>query len=126
MPETARVPIGALLDTWTSLPWEGGLQVEHLSDLEAVEVRTRNTLYHITIVSAQNGEVLVIGGRFFPTFTRARLNGCTMGGSLLKLRGVYPGFRLEFQIDRQVIVTSEIVRVTVVPAVAPGRTELVH
>jgi len=126
MPETARVPIGALLDTWTSLPWEGGLQVEHLNDLEAVEVRTRNTLYHITVVSAQNGEVLVIGGRFFPTFTRARLNGCTMGGSLLKLRGVYPGFRLEFQIDRQVIVTSEIVRVTVVPAVAHGRGELVH
>jgi hypothetical protein len=126
MPDTARVPIGALLDTWTSLHWEGGLQVEHLRDLEAVEVRTRNTLYRITIVSAQNGDVLVIGGRFFPTFTRARLNGCTMGGSLLKLRGVYPGFRLEFQIDRQVIVTSEIVGVAVVPAAAPGQGAPVH
>ena len=125
MSYTARVPIGALLDTWTSLPWEGGLQVEHLRDLEGVEVRTRNTLYRITIVSALNGEVLVIGGRFFPTFTRARLNGSTMGGSLLKLRGVYPGFRLEFQIDRQVIVTSEIVGVAVVPA-GPGQTEPVH
>lgn len=126
MPDTARVPVRALLDTWTSMPWEDGLQVEHLCDLEAVEVRTRNTLYRITIVSAQNGDVLVIGGRFFPTSTRARLNGCTMGGSLLKLRGVYPGFRLEFQIDRQVIVTSEIVGVEVVRAPALARGESVH
>ena len=126
MSDTARVPLGALLDTWTGLTWEGGRQVEHLRDLEGVEVRTRNSLYRITIVSAENGEVIVIGGRFFPTLTRARLNGSTMGGSLLKLRGVYPGFRLEFQIDRQVIVTSEIVGVAVVPAGGPGRAEPVH
>jgi hypothetical protein len=126
MSDTTTVPVGALLDTWTSLPWEGGLQVEHLRDLEGVEVRTRNTLYRMTIVSAQQGEVLVIGGRFFPTFTRARLNGCTMGGSLLKLRGVYPGFRLEFQIDRQVIVTSEVVGIAVIPAADLARSEPVH
>ncbi len=89
---TVAVPEKAVpLDAWSKHPWTDGVQVDELPPLEAVEVQTRNTRYQIVVVDGRNGEVLVTGGRFFPVATRARVNGCTLGGSCLKWRGVYPG-----------------------------------
>jgi hypothetical protein len=102
------VPRDATLDAWTALAWTDGVQVEQLPPLQALQVQTRNTTYDITVIDGTAGEVLITGGRFFPVPTRARLNGCTMGGSCLKWRGLYTGLRMEIQIGRESVVTTRI------------------
>ena len=96
------------LDAWSSHPWTDGVQVDELPAFETIEVKTRNTVYTLVIVDGRNGEVLVTGGRFFPVATRVRVNGCTLGGSCLKWRGVYPGFLMELQVGNEVIVTTRV------------------
>lgn len=102
------VPRDALLDAWTAYAWTDGVQVEQLPPLQGVQVRTRNTIYDITVIDGVSGEVLITGGRFFPVPTRARLNGCTLGGSCLKWRGLYTGLRMEIQMGRESVVTTRI------------------
>ena len=48
----------------------------------------------------------------------ARLAGCSLGGSFLKLRSVHVGFRLEFATDRGFIITSPVSGVTVAAPIA--------
>ena len=101
-------PGGGILDRWSSRDWNNGLQIESLEDLDSIAVRTRNTVYEITVLSRFTGEVLVRGGRFFPERTAARLAGSSLGGSFLKMGGVYPGFSIEFQEGTRRIVTSPV------------------
>ena len=89
------VPPEAILDNWFEYPWTNGRQVDRMQDMEKLEVRTRNSLYEITIIDGLSGEILVRGGRFFPELTPANLQGATLGGSICKLRGIYEGFRME-------------------------------
>lgn len=96
------------LDAWSRHDWSDGLQIDRLAPLETIEARTRNSVYELVILDGRNGDVLVTGGQFFPTSTRVRLNGCTAGGSCLKWRGVYCGFRLEFQVGTEVVVTTRV------------------
>ena len=96
------------LDAWSNHPWKDGVQVDELPPFETIEVRTRNTVSTLVVVDGRNGEVLVTGGRFFPVATRVRVNGCTLGGSCLKWRGVYPGFLMELQVGNEVIVTTRV------------------
>jgi hypothetical protein len=123
--EQTLVQASALLDVWSRRDWTDGLQLESLPALHSLQIHTRNTEYRVIIIDGRRGDVLVTGGRFFPTPTRARLNGSTLGGSLLKWRGVYCGFRLELQLGTQIIVTTRVREVTVATgADAPG--EPVH
>jgi hypothetical protein len=112
MEETARkqdsVPSGAILDTWSRHLWTNGVQVDHLEDMEKLEVRTRNSLYEITIIDGPSGEILVRGGRFFLELTPAQLAGATLGGSFCKMRGIYAGFRMEINANGQRTVTSPV------------------
>jgi len=50
----------------------------------------------------------VRGGAFFPEFTRVRVAGSSLGGSFLKLHGVYLGFRMELADGGRMIVTSPV------------------
>jgi len=101
-------PASADLDVWSRHEWRDGIQVDMLPDLERLAVRTRNSLYEITVLSARTAEVLVRGGQFFPTYTPASLAGSSLGGSFLKQRGIYVGFRMELHHDSQSIVTTEV------------------
>jgi hypothetical protein len=103
-----HVPRAADLDTWSGREWTNGLQVDDLPSLEHLVVRTRNTTYEITILSPQTGEVMVRGGRFFPEPTRVRLTGASLGGSFLKMRGIYIGFGIELWHDGESVVTSPV------------------
>ncbi len=114
----------ALLDVWTQQDWSDGLQLESLPALRSLQIQTRNTDYRVTVIDGRRGDVLITGGRFFPTPTRARLNGATLGGSLLKWRGVYCGFRLELQVGTQVVVTTRVMTVSIAATVATD--ESVH
>lgn len=106
--EAAWHPRGRILDRWAANTWKNGLQLEALEDLDSLAVRTRNSVYEITVLSRITGEVMVRGGRFFPERTVARLAGSSLGGSFLKMGGVYPGFSLEFQEGARRIVTSQV------------------
>jgi len=119
-PETSSHEPGAeprpaiTLDAWSQHDWADGLQIDRLAPFETIEARTRNSTYELVVIDGRNGEVLVTGGQYFPTATRVRLNGCTAGGSCLKWRGVYCGFRLEFQVGAEVVVTTRVQSISVI------------
>jgi hypothetical protein len=96
------------LDALSGVAWSRGVQVDALLPLDSLVVRTRNSCYEITIVAPASGDVLIRGGRFFPEPTRAIVSGSTLGGSCLKVRGIYEGFLLEILHDGQTIVTTNV------------------
>ena len=107
-PVPDRVPAGAILDTWSKDPWDNGVQIDKMEDMEKLAVQTRNTLYEITILEGRSGEILVRGGHYFPELTPAHLAGATLGGSFCKMRGIYVGFRMEFAANGKRIITTPV------------------
>ena len=83
-----------------------GVSLADLSPIDQLEVRTRNTLYRITLVDGREGRVLVQGGAFFPVQAEARLSGGSLGGSLLKQGWIGCGFCMEIHHRGQRIVTT--------------------
>jgi hypothetical protein len=112
---TTGIRRATTLDRWSDHPWIDGFQTEALEPLDTMVVRTRNSRYELTILSPSTGEVLVRGGRFFPDFAKATISGSSLGGSCLKLRGVYVGFFLELAFDGQTLRTTRIQAVTRAP-----------
>jgi hypothetical protein len=108
IPKQDSVPSAAVLDKWSEHPWTNGVQVDRMEDMEKLEVRTRNSLYEITIIEGHRGEILVRGGHFFPELTPARLAGATLGGCFCKMRGIYAGFRMEINANGQRTVTTPV------------------
>lgn len=108
------VPAGALLDAWSAHAWSDGVMVDRLAALDRLVIRTRHSLYEIVIMVPETADVLVRGGAFFPVFTRAKVAGSSLGGSFLKVHGIYVGFRMELSDGVRMIVTSQ------VEEVAPG------
>lgn len=123
MPETnaaiTRHRPGADLASWAAHDWSGGVELAQLAGLERFSVRTRNSTYNITVLSPAAGEILVRGGRFFPEHTRARLAGCSLGGSFLKMRAIYPGFLMELLHEGRRIVTTRVSSIDPVTSPAP-------
>jgi len=111
---TVSCAAGALLDTWSSHSWTEGVQLKTIEDMEKLAVHTENSLYEITVICGRTGDILVRGGRFFPEFTEARLAGSSLGGSFLKLRGIYVGFNLEIHFDKRLIITSRVRQISLV------------
>jgi len=111
----------AILDNWFEHPWTNGVQVERLPDMEKLEVRTRNSLYEMTIIDGLSGEILVRGGPFFPELTPANLQGATLGGSICRLRGIYEGFLMEINVNGQRLVTTPVESIEVLTDLARDR-----
>jgi hypothetical protein len=101
----------ARLDTWTGYNWTNGVQLDELRELESLSVQTWNSTYEIVVTAPSSGDILVRGGARFPAFTAARLCGSSVGGSLLKRVGVYPGFRVELELEGRRILTSPVVSI---------------
>jgi hypothetical protein len=83
----------------------------NLSELEAfdtVRVRTQNTVYRLTILDPSAGKILVQGGRHFPTPTRARFLGSSVGRSVLKTISIVVGLRMGIAALERCIVTSPV------------------
>jgi hypothetical protein len=113
---TTYLPTACDLDTWSGLPWTRGVQLGGLRALETLEVRTKNSLYEMTVMDPRRGEVVVRGGTFFPIYTKARLAGASLAGSFLKVCGIYVGFSIEFETGTETIVTTRVRQIDVVPA----------
>ena len=114
MSPTAAYSTAASLDAWAGREWKDGLQVDRLCELDELLVRTRNSLYRIVAIIPMRGEVMVQGGRFFPELTRAKLLGASLGGSFLKQRGIYVGFRMEIHVGLETIITSDVQSIEIV------------
>jgi hypothetical protein len=115
MSESISCARGALLDTWSGHHWKDGIQVESLDDLGKLTVQTENSVYEFTVICPRTGEVLVRGGRFFPEFTPARIAGSSLGGSFLKVRGIYVGFNMEIHTEENRSIITSRVRSIAVP-----------
>jgi hypothetical protein len=107
-------PTIADLDTWPNLDWSDGLQIEEVDETQTILVETRNTTYEIVVMDAARAEVLMRGGRFFPVYTRVHLAGASLGGSFLKLHGIYVGFSMELCGEEGPIITSAVRRIALV------------
>jgi hypothetical protein len=83
-----------------------GVWLSSLASIDQLEVRTRNSVYQITMLGG--GRVLVRGGAFFPDWTEAHLAGATLGGSFLKMNWVGAGFCMEFLHQGQRITTTHV------------------
>jgi len=103
-----NIPRGAMLNAWSENDWENGVQIDKIEDLKTLAVRTHNSLYEVTIISGHSGEVLVRGGKFFAEFTPACLVGSTLGGSIMKMRGIYVGMQMEIHANGKRYVTSPV------------------
>ena len=106
-------PRGAVLDFWSQDPWTNGTQIDELQGMQRIHVRTIYSLYEITVIDGRNGEILVKGGKYIPDLTEGQLAGATLGGSFCKMRGIYPGFKMEFVTNGQRLVTSTVQTVSV-------------
>jgi hypothetical protein len=100
------VPSGALLNRWSESAWDNGLQVDHLRDLQSLKIHTQNSVYEIIVISAGNCHVLLRGGKYFPEWVPVGFSGSTFGGSFIKMRGIYVGFCMEFNLGEMRIFTT--------------------
>jgi hypothetical protein len=102
------VAAAGFLDRWAAHDWRDGLRITDLLPLDRVMVRTLNSTYEIVVMTPGTADIAVQGGAFFPSLTRARLAGSSLGGSFLKLHSIHVGFRLEIVADAQPIITSPV------------------
>lgn len=86
------------------------VKVIQLNDLEPrytlAIVTEDETEYDITILEPQTGRVLVKGG-LFTELTECKLNGSTLGGSMLWMNRIAIGMCIEFS-GNNVVVTSPV------------------
>jgi hypothetical protein len=102
---------------WSAFNWSREVRIDRLSPFDRLSVTTKNHSYEIVVVNPSTGEIRVRGGSVFPTFTAARVNGSSLGGSTIRLHSITPGFQIEFAIrNHGPIVTSRVRTVAVVPA----------
>ena len=90
-----------------------GIGLSEVDALATLVVRTDNSVYQITILQAHTREVIVKGGAFFPTHTRACLSGSSRGGGCLKLGWVGIGLHMEFHYADQWMITSHVRAISV-------------
>jgi hypothetical protein len=107
------VSSSALIDTWTAHDWRDGVLVDRLMVHDRLTVRTCHSVYEFIVMAPHASEVLVRGGAFFPEFTPVRVAGCSLGGSFLKVHGIYLGFRIELVTGVQMILTSAVQTMTI-------------
>jgi hypothetical protein len=106
------VPTVAVLDTWANFSWTEGCQVDELQAFQPLTIVTKNHVYEMVVLEGTTGLVRIRGGQFFPEWRQVHLAGCSLGGSFLKLRGIYAGFGMEVHVAGEVVVTSAVQRLT--------------
>jgi hypothetical protein len=75
-------------------------------------VETRNSRYCLAMLD-EGWDARVQGGRHFEETTTARIDGCTFGGSLMKLGWIAVGCCLELSVRGRRIVTSRVRSISV-------------
>lgn len=102
----ALVPRGSTLDGFAAETSGPGVALRALEPLTVLYVDTRNTRYHIIV--GRGDEIVIQGGTYFPDPTPARLDGASLGSSLLKLGWIGIGLRMEIRADGRRVVTTPV------------------
>jgi hypothetical protein len=108
----SAIPATAVLDNWANAEWTDGCQVDAAAVFQPLTVITHNSLYELIVIDPTRGIVRLRGGQLFPEWREAQLAGCSLGGSFLKMRGIYTGFCMEFHVDGETVITSPVQRLT--------------
>jgi hypothetical protein len=108
--ELSPVPNAATLSAWSGYDWRDEVSLNQLSAFDRIVLTTRNHSYEVVVTSPDTGDVMVRGGTFFPHFMPARLTGSTLGGTVVKVRSVNVGFRVELAIEGYAPVVTTRVR----------------
>ena len=87
-----------------------GVDVRHLPPFTTLLVRTMNSLYRVVI--AEQPEVFVQGGVFFPDPTSAYLDGARCGGSSLKVGWLGVGLMMQTRRGDRLVITSPVCAIT--------------
>jgi len=90
-----------------------------------VTVRTRNTLYRLTVVDGPTRQISISGGRLFPESTDVQLLGALDGEEGVKAGWIAEGLQLQLMTSYGPVITSivESVEVDVDPAAARSNEE---
>ncbi len=100
---------GVQIETFASAAdTAGGVRLRDLAAFDRLIIRTRNSVYDVTVLDAATARILAVGGFFLPGPVEVTLSGATLGGSLLKVGWILLGFHLEFLHDRQRVVTTRV------------------
>jgi hypothetical protein len=112
-------PVASVLSTWSERDWRqhDGVQLDTLLPMQRLVLRTYQHAYEIFVRCGATGDVFVRGGRLFQDFTAAKLTGSSLGGGFLKQYGIYVGFRVEFNVDGETLLTAPVF------SIASGPTE---
>ena len=90
-----------------------GVDVRTLRSGSEVIVDTCHSRYRIVVIDPGGAKVQVQGGRCFETETEARLEGSTLGGTLLRIGWIGVDLFLEISVRGRRICTSRVRWVTV-------------
>lgn len=106
------MPRVCTLDGFSEATAGGGVNLSDLDPITTLVVRTRNSIYRLTMLQPPS-TVCLQGGRFFPDPTEVTVDGSSLGGSCLKLAWIAPGFRMEVHGPCGWIVTSPVCAIDV-------------
>ena len=85
-----------------------------------VNVRTKNTLYRLTVVDGPARQISINGGRLFPRPTDATLLGALDGEEDVKFGWIVEGLQLQLITPDGPVITSTVESVDVDPASMSG------
>ena len=85
-----------------------GIDLRSLPAGTAVVVDTRHSRYRFVMLDESGRNALVEGGAYFPRATAARVEGSTLGGSLLKVGWIGLGLFVELSCGGTRLITSRV------------------
>jgi len=103
------IPRCCTLDGVTEIsPLLEGVTLMALEACDAIQARTRNSVYEIFLLDPKTGRALVQGGKCFAEPMEATVSGSTFGGCMLKAGWLGVGLRMEFYANGHRTVTSPV------------------
>jgi hypothetical protein len=85
-----------------------GIDLDDLETGTVVNLATCHSHYRLLVVDGARHRALIRGGRLFADDTPVRIDGSTIGGSMLASGRIIVGFRLELSTKERSIVTSTV------------------
>jgi hypothetical protein len=93
-----------------------GIDIRTLAAGTEVAMDTANSRYRFVIVDGGGRRVLAHGGRHFAGGAEARIEGSTLGGTLLRVGWIARGLCLEFSVQGKRVGTSRVRSIAITTA----------
>lgn len=100
-----------------------GIDVRTLAAGTQVSMDTVNSHYHFVILDEGGRRALVQGGRYFDHEAEARIEGSTVGGTLLWVGWIAQGLCLELSVQGKRLGTSSVRSITITADCRPERLQ---